>query len=130
MKTIEQEYASIIYSQVRDFGSNYPKDSQERKMYGSMAHKLPILVRTAGLTQALAFADSRGREAHHELLEHLAQVVVGNNLDNYLEKSRESELQDYIYLSRRTLLALNWFKRFAQSVLEVDPTDESLGDQP
>jgi CRISPR-associated protein Cmr5 len=125
MKTIEQQYAAKIYSQVAEFGGRYLKDSPERKMYGAVSHKLPILVRTAGLTQALAFIESRGPGPSHELLDHLAQVVVGNNMAELLNQSRESELQDYIYLARRTEVALKWYKRFAQSVLEVEPTDEN-----
>jgi hypothetical protein len=30
----------------------------------------------------------------------------------------------YMWLTRQTLSALEWFKRFAQSVLKVDPGEE------
>ena len=68
MKTLEQEFAAEIYTQVVEYGNKNQKDSPERKQYGSMAHKLPILVRTAGLTQALAFVESRGKEPYRALL--------------------------------------------------------------
>ncbi len=125
MKTLEQEYAGMIYSQVEKFGKRYPaEDSPERKSYGSMAHKLPILVLSAGLVQALAFVESRGKEQHKVLLEHLAKVTVDATVDVFLAQSREAALLDYIYLTRKTLLALKWYKRFAQSVLKIEPGEE------
>lgn len=124
MNTLEQEFAAKIYTQVKQYETDYPKeDSKERKKYGSMSHKLPILVRKAGLAQALAFVDSRGQAPHHDLLEHLAQVVVDDNTSELLKQSRESDLQTYMYLTRRTMLALAWYKRFAQSILKVKSTD-------
>ena len=124
MKTLEQEFAADIYEQVAQYGKDNPKDSSKRKQYGSMAHKLPILVRSAGLTQALAFVDSRGKDAHHDLLNHLASVTAKCEKQEFLQLSRDAELQQTIYLTRRTMLALKWYKRFAQSVLEVEATDE------
>lgn len=124
MNTLEQQYAAQIYEQVQQYGEKYPdKESKERKKYGSMSHKLPILVRTAGLVQALAFVDSRGKDPHHALLEHLAQVVVEDSASAFLKQSREGGLQTYMYLTKRTLLALTWYKRFAESVLDVAPTE-------
>lgn len=128
MKTLEQKYAEQIYQQVEQFGEQNPEGTKKRKQYGSMSHKLPVLVRTAGLTQALAFVDSRGKDAHKDLLAHLADVVVGGDTETFLAKSREDELQDYMYLMRKTMLALTWYKRFAQSVLKVEPTDDDEED--
>ncbi len=128
MKTIEQEFARKIYDQVDAFNRENPKahsaGEKARKKYGAMAHKLPILVRTAGLAQALAFADSRDKVSQ-QLLEHLAKVVGGYGKDDLLRASRDAELQEYTYLTRRTMLALKWYKRFAESVLEVSATDRA-----
>lgn len=128
MRTLEQEYAESVYRKVTAFGENHPKDDTGRNQYGSMAHKLPILIRTAGLAEALAFVESRGKEAHKSLLDDLAAVISENSREELLRKSRNEGLQSYMYLTRRTMLALKWFKRFAQSVLEVDATAE--GDTP
>jgi len=123
MKTLEQEFAGLVYSRVKAYADRYPEDSPERKGYGGTALKLPILIRSAGLTQALAFVDSRGKPPQLALLEDLAQVAAGCNMDQYLEKSRSDESQAYLYLTRKTMLALKWFKRFAQSVLGVEATE-------
>ena len=132
MKTLDQEMAGKVYNKVSEYAGRYGKDSPERKKYGSMAHKLPILIRTAGLAEALAFTDSRKKDPIDSLLNALAEVVSSDfmpfqNKENLLSKSRSADLQDYMYLTRRSMLALKWFKRFAQSILEVDVTDDAEG---
>ncbi len=127
MRTLEQEFAEKVYAKTAAFGAGNPKGKVERDRYGAMAHKLPILVQTAGLAQALAFVQSRGKDGHKELLRDLAQVVFDeNDLDGggFAAKSRTAKMQEYVFYTRRTMLALKWFKRFAQSVLDVDPTQE------
>lgn len=120
LRTLEQELAEKVYYKVAEI----EKKKDEASAYGSMAHKLPILIRTAGLAQALAFVESRGKEPQHNLLNDLADVVSGQTRSQFVEDSRKADLQNYVYLTRRTMLALKWFKRFAQSVLGVDPTEE------
>ncbi len=120
---LEKLFAAKIYDQVSKV-----KDLPDHKKYGSMAYTLPILVRTAGLAQALAFVSTRGKNKENNpydrLLDHLAEVVGEPNRGSFLKKSRESGLSDYMYLTRRTMLALKWYKRFAESVLEIKPTDQ------
>jgi CRISPR-associated protein Cmr5 len=124
MLTRDQRYAAQIFEQVNEFRE---APENQRKKYGSMAHKLPVLIRTAGLAQALAFVDSRGSDEQKKLLEHLAVVVNEQNAQNLLERSRTAELADYMRLTRNVLAALVWYKRFAQSVLDVDPTATAEG---
>jgi len=126
MKTIEQELAKQVYDRVDAFAQAYSiKDCPERKKYGGLAHKLPILVRTSGLAEALAFAQSRKKDEFREkMLDDLAQALGSQDRKALADASREADMQEYVYLTRRTMLALKWFKRFAQSVLEVEATDE------
>jgi len=126
MKTIEQELAKQVYDRVDAFAQAYPiKDCPERKKYGGLARKLPILVRTSGLAEALAFAQSRKKDEFREkMLDDLAQALGSQDRKALADASREADMQEYVYLTRRTMLALKWFKRFAQSVLEVEATDE------
>lgn len=128
MQSREQQYAAEIYKQISDYPGRLPEDSVERKRYGAMAHNLPILVRQAGLVQALAFVQSRDKKPYNKLLDHLAQTVGEGASDNLLDYSRRAELSEYIYLTERVMLALKWYKRFAQSVLKVELTDEVEGD--
>ena len=118
MLTRNQQYAAQIFEQV----SQLPKN--EHQKYGSMAHKLPILIRTAGLAQALEFVHSRGSDEQSKLLDHIAAVV---NEPDLLARSRTAELADYMHLTRKVLSALVWYKRFAQSVLGVEAGGEAEG---
>jgi CRISPR-associated protein Cmr5 len=133
MQTRDQRYAETIFNQV----SALPES--EHQKYGAMAHKLPILVRTAGLVQALAFVEARGDATQQQLLDHIAAVVLSTQVDGQpapngangrgalLEKSRTASLDEYMHLSRQVMTALLWYKRFAQSVLEVEQGTEPEG---
>ncbi|GAB4559042.1 MAG: type III-B CRISPR module-associated protein Cmr5 [Anaerolineae bacterium] len=120
MRTLEQQMASEIYSQV----AGLKGDKQKATEYGSMAHKLPVLIRQAGLVQALAYVEARGKPGAKQLLSDLAAVLGEKSSENLLAHTRDADLLEYMDLTRRATVALTWYKRFAQSVLGVDPTDE------
>ncbi len=126
MQTIQQRLAKQAHADILTVNDD------EKKKYGTMAHKLPILIRTAGLTQALAFVQARGSEAQNKLLDHIANAIEiegiqnGNNL---AQKSREESLEQYIFLSRRVMMALVWYKRFVESVLKVSQRDAANEDE-
>ena len=126
MATRDQVRAAQIYNQVKEVPQG------DRKKYGGMAHKLPVLVRSAGLAQALEFVNSRGDNAARKLLGDLAKVV-GTQSDTHdvlLGNSRTFELYDYMWLTREVLAALLWYKRFAQSVLGVSAEEGDDREQP
>lgn len=123
MRTRSQEYAAKIFEQVMQVGED------ERKKYGSLAHRLPVLIRTAGLAQALAFVDARHRGAGERLLEDIAAVVQLEKKEKLLERSRKAELAEYMRLTHNVLAALVWYKRFAQSVLGVEAGADEEGQE-
>lgn len=136
MKTREQLYAGAVYKRVEAFaqqsalqGDNLSKEQKKKhKTYGSMAHKLPVLIRTAGLAQAVAFVQARGKCEHNLVLTHLQEVLRETKAlepnQDLITYSRMAEIEEYIRLTNESLAALLWFKRFAQSVLHVEATDE------
>lgn len=114
MQTRDQKYALDVYKKallIKD------KDKEYRNSYGGMAHKLPILIRTSGLAQALTYVKSRGNDAQQQLLNDLAATLQTPNLATV---AITAQLPDYMYLTQQTMAALLWYKRFAQSVLNVD----------
>lgn len=117
MLTRNQQYAGRVYAQVVQLRD---KDPEWLKKYGSMAHSLAPLVRSAGLCQALQFVHTRNEEPHSALLEHIALALGQPSAHQLLEHVRNAELLEYTKLSRDVLALLVWFKRFAQSVLEVE----------
>lgn len=127
MQTREQEYAKKIFEQVEAFkqaklaahGDDQKKAQPEIDKYGSMAHQLPVLVRTAGLAQALTFVTARGQEPHKQLLNDLALVVGQPTGTALAAEARNANLSAYMHLTQQVLAALVWYKRFAQSVLDV-----------
>lgn len=125
MLTRDQEYAVSAHRHVQKIHDKNEK--AEAKKYGVMAHKLPILIHTAGLAQALAFVDARPSSTNKIqklLLDDLADTVLGKeDRQELLQAARESELVEYILLTKQIMNALLWYKRFAQSILNVDVGD-------
>jgi CRISPR-associated protein Cmr5 len=122
--TREQVFADGVFKLVSQIGA---QSKQARDEYGSMAHKLPVLIRTAGLAQALEFVNTRKKPAQHQLLDDLALVVLhAQGRDALLKLSRKAPLGEYMRLTQEVLQALLWFKRYAQSVLKV--ADASAGE--
>lgn len=124
MQTLQQRYAADVYDKVASV-----KDDERvnHKEYGSMAHKLPVLVRQSGLVQALAFVLTRGKDAHKQLVDDLARTLSHDNGEALFTAVREADLKAYMWLTRRALVALSWYRRFAESVLGVKATDEGEG---
>ena len=124
MQTLQQKCAADVYNKVASV-----KDDERinHKEYGSMAHKLPVLVRQSGLVQALAFVLTRGKDAHKRLVDDLAQTLSYDNGGELFTITSEGALKAYMWLTRRSLVALSWYRRFAESVLGVKATDEGEG---
>jgi CRISPR-associated protein Cmr5 len=117
MQTRDQRYAVDAYQSIAKV------KAEDRQNYGGMAHKLPILIRTAGLAQALSFVDSRGKDAQKLLLEDIAKTIGKPGKAALLSRAREAELGEYMLLTKQVMDALLWYKRFAQSVLGVQASD-------
>lgn len=120
MQTLQQRYAKAVYQRIQDIKQSYPDDKQ--KEYGALALKLPVLVRQAGLVQALTFVAARQREAHkYRILDDLAQVLGLGSGDDLLAQARSTSVVEYMFLTQQVLWTLEWFKRLAQSELKVEP---------
>lgn len=114
INTRNQRYAGTIYDQVQRV------PAEQRAEYQGIAQKLPILIHTAGLAQALAFVESRGG-AGHQLLNDLADVVGTGTRATLLRRSRTDDLHKYMRLTQEALTALLWYKRFGQASAEPPP---------
>src|SRR5207253_10492230 len=101
LQTRSQRFAKYAYEKVSHVESN-------KSEYKRAVRSLPTLIRTAGLAQALAFIE----KDHGDLVAHLSQTVnAGNNLS---QTCRNAPLYEYMRLTRDTLDALVWYKRFAE----------------
>jgi CRISPR-associated protein Cmr5 len=130
MRTRDQRLAALTFRQV------HRVPEEERQKYGTAAHRLPMLIRTAGLVQALAFMKSRGKSGIDRLLADLSVAVLhlpedlGNggetatNGDELLAQSRDGELTTYMLLTTRALQALGFLRRYVKSELKIDASDD------
>jgi CRISPR-associated protein Cmr5 len=133
MQTCNQTLAVKVFQKIENLQREFPdENSTERKKYGAMAHKLPVLIRTAGLAQALGFLDAKSNDKegkmNKQLLNDLASTLGKNSTQELLSHTRgnnNQSLGDYLRLTQETLAALLWYKRFAQSVLGVESGEDT-----
>lgn len=129
MKTLSQATMQQALDLVREVKG---KSGQVPTIYGNLCHEFPVLVRTCGLCQAIAFcadkAQSDDKEragAYRLLLQHIGAIVGvktdgnGGVDDPLLEKILQAGTTEYMLHTRRVLQAWVYFKRFAVSVLGV-----------
>ena len=102
-----------------------------KKKYGALAHKLPGMIIENGLAQATGFLLAKGDAEHEALLEDLNAVLRAAGA-TATEGGRElhrtiidSDLDRTLILTRRSLEASGWLKRYAQGVLGVSATGDS-----
>lgn len=111
LQTRSQRFAKDAYEKVSNVEGN-------KSDYKRVVQNLPVLIRTAGLAQALAFVE----KDHDELIRHLNQTVNGGK--SLSKACREAPLHEYMRLTRDTLDALVWYKRFAEALIETMKTGE------
>jgi len=126
--TLEQQRAAAAHAHVLEIAGKYGKESEERKQYASMAQKLPVLIRSAGLCQALHFLKSRTKDGERSvlgtLLDHLAAQLrrtdpsLGHGGD-LCDAVRQADLPFYLWLTREALATAEWYARLSQSELGV-----------
>jgi|UniRef100_A0A7C4QNI8 CRISPR-associated protein Cmr5 len=124
MQTRSQQYAQAAFPAVQRHYPQATKDlSKEQKEYRTVAKKFPSLIHTCGLAQAIAFYQAKG---HTDYLADLASVVsrAGHpeitNAQSLAEHSRTAQLSLYMRLSRNTLMAAGWIKRYVEALAGED----------
>ncbi len=105
------------------------ESKEAREIYGGLCHTFPVLVRTNGLCQTLAFfhekksgGDGRAK-AYQHMWQHIAETL-GKQPDTLLNDVRAMNSVEYLRASRRLVEAWVYYKRFAVSILGVTPGDQ------
>jgi CRISPR-associated protein Cmr5 len=128
MKTRSQTHAGTVYTQVRQI-LGVPEDIQ--KQYGTLCHRFPVMVLRNGLAQTLGFLAAKAGvgndNAHAWLLNHLAQQLLNPQANRtlLLERVHAANLQEYRLLTRKALAVAIWYKRYAESLLDVTAGHEA-----
>lgn len=122
MKTRAQQDMELAAKLVLQVKERHSQKTAE--IYGGLCHSFPVLVRTCGLCQALAFSKAKAtsgekdrQEAHQLILDHVT-AILGIQGD-LLQAVRDASAQDYMLYTRRILHAWVYFKRFSESLLGV-----------
>ncbi len=96
-----------------------------QRIYGGLCHNFPVMVRTCGLCQAIAFSSDKSEDrgdrsaAHALLLAHVAKVLGASEQD-VLHLVRTADAITYMQQTRQLLDAWIYFKRFAVSILKAE----------
>ena len=112
------------------------RDEPWKKQYGALAHTLPGMILQNGLAQATGFLLAKGKSEHCALLGDLNAVLIA--ADAVPETTANgpalhgliigSGLTDTMNLTRRSLEASAWIKRYVQGVLRVDATGDQAAE--
>lgn len=120
--TRQQRYMTQAVTHVQAVKDTNNKEMQD--IYGGLCHSFPVLVRSAGLCQALAFVEakaapggSRG-EAYRLLKDHVADTLE-KDANGLLDTVRMAGVTEYMRYTRAILAAWIFYKRFAVSILDV-----------
>lgn len=131
MRTRSQVYSEKVFDQISNIKNNNWSDKQ-KKQYGSLCHSFPVMVLQSGLSQAVAFvwikAKNTANSPHGVFLQNLAaltRVEENSNPDRFQQAINRQPLNEYQRMTREILAASIWYKRFAESLLDVKAGDEA-----
>lgn len=111
-QTREQQRAQRAYQLVEKY-----REGEKEAEYKRFCKRFPALIQSCGLVQAVAFAEAK----LPIYLNDLAKVVKEEMSRDYLaEQARIAPLTSYQKLSRDTLSAATWLKRYAEALLKGD----------
>jgi len=117
--TRSQRLAKAAFPRVQECHSRLTKKQFEE--YVRFAKKFPALIHTCGLAQAVAFALAKEEHGYVADLTVVlqgaghAEITESRPLDRH---SRETQLGDYLRLSRDALSAATWLKRYVEAAGE------------
>ena len=121
IRGIEQGRAAFAYDCVNEISQN--SNGELKKKYKSGAKKLPVLIKTNGLGQALAFINRRdvGNEKLYKMIGEWLTckqlIELGHNIglvDVIISKPSD----EYRRITTETLALLNWVRRFVDGLMK------------
>jgi len=122
----------MAYEHVIEFDGKGDIEARAKK-YGSMIHKMPALLQTAGLCQALHFVQARGDDDQRKIVLHLARQL--HRVNSYivdaktlLERARKAELEEYLQLTDEAMACAAWYRRLVQGILKVDASEDGAAE--
>lgn len=128
-RTREQARAQQVYQQIIAIN----QDLAIRENYGIICLNFPAYVHQCGLCQAVAFLQSKAnsdptahprKRAYHRFLQDLSHSAMQTTIEQFTQSVRKAPLIEYQRLTREVMALANWYKRYAEAVLKVEPGQE------
>ncbi len=115
---------------------NSSDNKEIAEKFGRLCHTFPIMVRTCGLCQAVAFSADKATStkpdgaAHKLLLEQVAGLMgCDPDVNALLRRLQQADVRRYMLDTRQVLRAWIYWKRFAVSVLKVEGANTQSEDR-
>ncbi len=104
------------------------KDDAFKRKYATFVHKMPALISSAGLCQAVWYIKSRKEEAGERLLDDLSSQLkrVDPELKDgqgLTQRVHSAPLELYLRLTQEAFLCSAWYRRMVQGVLKIEAAD-------
>lgn len=121
IRTLEQGRAKFAYDCVNEIVQN--SDEDLKKKYKSGAKKLPVLIKTNGLGQTLAFINQRddGNIKLYGMIGewlHCKKLVELNRNVDLVNAVINKPSNEYRRITTETLALLNWVRRFVDGLMK------------
>tara|TARA_R100000935_G_C2839209_1_gene170064 strand:+ start:3025 stop:3375 length:351 start_codon:yes stop_codon:yes gene_type:complete len=113
MKIRTHKYAELAYPLIEDI-----QGSSVEAKYRTLALTFPAMIMQSGLAQAIGFLMAKNKEEHKALLTHIAILLNKKDASVLHQAILKSSVTEYQLLSRETLDASAWLKRYTQALLE------------
>jgi CRISPR-associated protein Cmr5 len=132
---LEKGRAEFAYRCVEEAIETFKKDSKKQKEYKSYTRKIPTMILSNGLGQTLAFIKAKSKkEKAYDLIyqqlteymksDHTARIKMPQEKNDLVEWVISCNSSTYRYITQEILAFLNWLKRFAEGLIEVEEEGE------
>lgn len=126
-QTQDQKRAQKVFAQLQSIKNNESESIREE--YGRRCMSFPAFVHGCGLCQAVSFYQSKSgnegkKKAYRLYLQNLAEALINSSdIEQLAQEVREADLSRYQHLTREAMALGNWYKRYAEALLGVEPGD-------
>jgi len=114
IQTLENNRAKFAFEMVREV-------SEKKDEYKSWSKKIPVLIKSNGLGQTLAFMKARNKPETNLMLKQIQNWLFFKDeiseKDDLIKKITEIDSTIYRRWSREVIALFNWVRRFAEGYL-------------
>lgn len=119
-RTRAQNYSKNIYEQ---FLVIKERPNIDENRYGTLCHQFPVMVLQNGLMQGVGYLKGKGEGENQSpeilLLTQIASLFNYTDTESFHTELHNCDISKYQYYTRQVLEMAIWYKRYAESMLEV-----------